>query len=44
MKKISVRKVETLKTTAAMYACASCDFWCDIIDIFGLTGVVGGNA
>lgn len=44
MKKIAVRKVETLKTTNAMYACASCDWWCDIVSAFGMNSYFGIGA
>ncbi|WP_255424751.1 hypothetical protein [Corallococcus sp. CA053C] len=44
MKKISVRKVETLKTTAALYACSSCDMWCDIMTTLGMGSLFGVDA
>ncbi len=41
MKKIAIRKVETLKTTSALYACASCQKICDIATELGMGSLFG---
>lgn len=44
MKKIAIRKLETLKTTSALYACASCQRICDIAIEFGMGSLFGVDA